>query len=350
MLATMPRNKPLLRALKGDIVRPVPLWLMRQAGRYLPEYRAIRSTVGNFLDLCLTPELAAEITLQPIRRFGFDAAILFSDILTIPHALGQQVRFQEGLGPSLSPLDAKQDLLRLTCDDIEGRLDPVYRTLKIVSSKLPETTTLLGFAGAPWTVAAYMIEGKGSPGFPSARAFLRNRPEDMEDLIDLLCEATARHLMAQIAAGAEAVQIFDTWAGLLTEMEFHRWVIAPTQRIVRRIKKDFPDVPVIGFPKGAGSLYEGYSLETGIDAIGLDSSVSLDWAARVLQPKVTLQGNLDPTLLLANGDDLEQTIEHILMAVSSGPFVFNLGHGVLPETPLDAIYRTVDRIKSWKPT
>ena len=342
-------TKPFLAALAGQAMIPPPCWLMRQAGRYLPEYREVRASTKGFLDLCYSPDKATEVTLQPLRRYGFDAAILFSDILVVPHALGQSVSFREGEGPVLTPVRSDRDLDALTLEGFQARLAPVLETVRRLSSAIPASTSLIGFAGSPWTVATYMVEGSGSKDFVEAKRLAYGRPETFSRLIDLLVTATGDYLLAQIDKGAEAVQLFDSWAGVLPEAEFGKWVIEPTRRLVQRLKDRHPKVPVIGFPRGAGQLYQAYVDGTGVDAVSLDTGIPLDWAVKTLQPKVTIQGNLDPVMLLA-GDTAAQdrAVDRILQCCAKGPFIFNLGHGILPATPPDAVARLVDRVRAWK--
>ncbi|MBF0394000.1 MAG: uroporphyrinogen decarboxylase [Alphaproteobacteria bacterium] len=339
-------NKPFLRALAGETPTPPPVWLMRQAGRYLPEYRQVRTQVGGFLELCYTPEKAAEVTFQPLRRYGFDAAILFSDILVVPDALGQQVAFREGEGPVLTAVRDEAAIAALSLDGFLGHLAPVFETVRRLAAGIPQTTALIGFAGAPWTVATYMVEGAGSKEFIATKTMAYGQPEVFARLIDLLVRATGDYLIAQIDAGAEAVQLFDSWAGALPEEPFGRWVIAPTRALVERLHAERPGVPVIGFPRGAGLLYERYVAETGVDAVGLDTAVPLDWAAERLQPRCAVQGNLDPILLVAGGEALDHGVDRILAALGKGPFVFNLGHGIVPATPPDNVARLMDRIRT----
>ena len=338
-------KKSMIRALKGECLQPPPLWLMRQAGRYLPEYREIRGNVSGFLELCYTPELAVEVTLQPIRRYGFDAAILFSDILVIPDALGQALRFEEGEGPKLDPVRDIAGIEALSIDGLHEHLAPVYETVRRLSRELPSETTLIGFAGAPWTVATYMVEGGSSRDFAIARRWGLLEPDGFTRLIELVTKATAAYLCRQADEGAEVLQIFDSWAGVLSEGEFKKWVIEPTVKIVAAVRASHPDVPIIGFPRGAGVLYERYVTETGIDAVSLDSTVPLDWAARHLQDKVTLQGNLDPLLLLGGGEAMDKEIRRILEKFASGRFVFNLGHGIIKETPPEHVARLVEVVR-----
>ena len=336
-------SKPLLRALAGERVRPAPVWLMRQAGRYLPEYRALRAKTGSFLDLCFTPELAAEITLQPIRRFGFDAAILFSDILVVPWALGQPLRFEDGRGPVLEPLEP--DALRsLQREGAVERLAPVFETVRRVKTALPAETSLIGFAGAPWTVASYMIEGGGSKDFLKVKRWALGMPERFADLIGVLEEATVAYLSAQVEAGAEALQLFDSWAGVLADAELERWSLAPLSRIVEKLKARHPQVPVILFPRGAGLGYTRFAEASGADGLGLDTTVPLGFAAE-LQCRIVVQGNLDPAALVTGGRALEEGVDRILDALGHGPFIFNLGHGVVPETPPEHVQTLLERIR-----
>lgn len=332
--------KPLLAALRGEAVDPPPLWLMRQAGRYLPEYRALRQKAGGFLDLCLTPELAAEATLQPIRRFGFDGAILFSDILLTAAALGCVLAFHDGDGPSLPPLATARDLRQLDL----AMLAPVYRALRQVRAALPTRVTLLGFAGGPWTVAAYMIDGSGRTQFTQAQLWATERRDELDQVLTVLADATTAHLRAQLDAGAEAVQLFESWAGLLSPEPFRRFVIAPTRRIVTALKASHPQAPIIGFPRNAGALYRDYFVETGVDALNVDHSVSLE-QAQALQAHGPVQGNLDPGVLVTGGVALDRAVAAILAALRRRPFVFNLGHGILPATPLAHVERLVRLVR-----
>lgn len=348
MIASPSASKPFLRALKGETVVPPPFWLMRQAGRYLPEYRQVRASCNGFLDLCYSPEKACEVTLQPLRRYGFSAGILFSDILVVPDALGQKVSFREGEGPSLPPLRCREDIDNLRQEGFLERLAPVFQTVKRLSQAIPSQTALIGFAGAPWTVATYMVEGHGSKDFIETKKLAYGQPEVFRALIDLLTQATGDYLIRQIDEGAEAVQLFDSWAGALPEDEFEKWVIEPTRRLVEHIKNERPGIPVIGFPRGAGALYAGFCERTGVDAVSLDTSIPLDWAVRELQLKVTIQGNLDPVLLVAGGEAMERGIDRILSIAAKGPFVFNLGHGILPQTPPENVARLAERLQAWR--
>ncbi|GEO80052.1 uroporphyrinogen decarboxylase [Pararhodospirillum oryzae] len=338
-------KKTFLRVLAGETVSPPPVWLMRQAGRYLPEYRATREQAGGFLDLCYTPDLAVEVTLQPLRRYNFDAAILFSDILVLPHALGRSVSFKQGEGPVLDALREDGDVDTLSLDGLTDRLAPVLATVSGLARSIPETTSLIGFAGAPWTVATYMLEGGSSKDFAEAKSWMFGRPAAFARLMDTLVEATTRYLIAQIDAGAEAIQLFDTWAGVLPETYFRQWVIGPIGEITRRIHKERPGVPVIGFPKGAAMMYEEFVKETGVDGVGLDASVPVSWAAKTLQPHCAVQGNLDPLLVVAGGEAMEKSIREIRLALENGPFIFNLGHGIVPPTPPENVARLMELVR-----
>ena len=322
---------------------------MRQAGRYLPEYRATRAKAKTFLELCLTPDLAVEVTLQPIRRFGFDAAILFCDILVVPHALGQKVWFEEGVGPKLEPVRRVEDLGKLRGEDIHEPLAPVYETVRRLRTELSAGTALIGFAGAPWTVASYMVEGGSSKDHAVAKTWAYRAPEEFQELIDLLVDATSTYLIAQVEAGAEVLQIFDSWAGVWPEDALRRWCLAPAREIVRRIKAAYPDVPVILFPRGVGAMYESFALDSGADALSLDTTVPLDWARDCLQGRVVLQGNLDPLLVVAGGAALRDDAAKILDTLGRGPFIFNLGHGITPEAPPENVATLVEQIRAWRP-
>jgi uroporphyrinogen decarboxylase len=344
-----PATAPFLAAF-GDArgLRP-PFWLMRQAGRYLPEYRALREDTRDFLAFCYTPELTTEAALQPLRRYGMDAAILFSDILVIPHALGRTVAFVEGVGPRLDPLRSMADVERLRPGQLEERLVPVYTAVRHLKAALPEAVALIGFAGAPWTLAVYMVEGRGGGEADATRWWAYRDPAGFSTLIALLIDAVVRHLGRQIENGADAVQLFDSWAGLLPESEFRRWVIEPTAEIVRRLKAAHPDVPVIGFPRGAGALYEAYVAGTGIDGVGLDAGVPLEYAAKALQPRALVQGNLDNLAVVAGGAAMEREVARILKTLSEGRFVFNLGHGVLPQTPPEHVAALAAMVRGFRP-
>jgi uroporphyrinogen decarboxylase len=318
---------------------------MRQAGRYLPEYREIRKNVGSVLDLCFSPKLAAEATLQPIRRFGFDAAILFSDILVIPHALGCSVRFTTGEGPQLEPMKEPDAIQRLRAEADHNVLAPVYETIGLVKTSLPAQVALLGFCGGPWTVATYMVAGHGTPDQAPARLFAYRHPEAFGRLIDVLIDASTSYLVRQLLAGVDAVQIFDTWAGVLPPDEFARWCIAPTQRIVEGVRRAVPGARIIGFPRGAGSNVMRYVEDVAIDAVGLDWMVDLSVARDAIQKRKPVQGNLDPLVLLAGGPALDRSVDMTLAALAGGPFIFNLGHGILPDTPVAHVEQMLRRVR-----
>jgi len=330
----------LLDTLQGKVSSRRPVWLMRQAGRYLPEYRELRAEKGGFLELVYDSEAAAEITLQPIRRFGFDGAILFSDILIVPHAMGQDLAFLAGEGPQLTPR-----LVDVALDGLEAvpeRLQPIYQTVSLVREQLGPETTLLGFAGSPWTVATYMVAGEGSRDQHLARALAYRDPQAFQAIIDSVVAVTIEYLSGQIAAGAEAVQLFDSWAGSLAPDQFERWVVAPNSAIADVIRVRHPGVPVIGFPKGAGAKLAAYARETGVDAIGLDETIDPVWAMHTLPAGLPVQGNLDPLLLLAGGRALEQRAQWILDVFAGRPHVFNLGHGIDKETPIAHVERLLE--------
>ena len=325
-------DRSLLAVLRGERRDPPPVWLMRQAGRYLPEYRALRASKGGFLELCYDPEAAAEVTLQPIRRFGFDGAILFSDILVIPHALGQALSFTAGEGPRLAP-----PLRDMPLESLQGaaeRLQPIYETVRRIAAALPPETTFLGFAGSPWTVATYMVAGEGSKDQAETRKLAYLEPERFGAIIDAIVDLTVDYLAGQIAAGVHAVQLFDSWAGTLAPDQFRRWVIEPNARIVRALRTRCPGTPIIGFPKGAGGKLAAYAEGTGVDAIGIDETVDPAWADAVLPEGLPVQGNLDPLALLAGGATLERAAARIREAFTKRPHVFNLGHGITPEVPV----------------
>lgn len=339
----MGERSKLLRVLAGEVVEPPPIWVMRQAGRYLPEYRATRQQAGSFLDLCFTPELAADVTLQPVRRFDFDAAILFSDILVVPHALGQSVRFEEGHGPVLAPLP--KDLTALEPTGIVEKLAPVFETVRLVRASLAKDRALIGFCGAPWTVATYMIAGRGTTDHLEARRLALENPEKLQALIDLLVEASVAYLVAQIDAGADVVKIFDSWAGVLDNEGFARWVIAPVHAIVEQVKAERPNVPVIAFPRGASARLGAFARETRVDCVAVDWMTSMEDACRLVAAPTALQGNLDPLRLVVGGEALDRGVDDILSAMDGRPHVFNLGHGITPDTPLENVARLVARVR-----
>lgn len=340
----MAPERIVLDVLKGHKRTPPPIWMMRQAGRYLPEYREMRKTAGSFLDLCYNPDFAVEVTLQPIRRFGFDASILFSDILVVPHALGRKLEFHEGRGPIMEPLDLTE-VGRLDAEGFHEHLAPVYETVRRLRAELPAETTLLGFCGAPWTVATYMIAGHGTPDQAPARLATFRQPEEMKRLLDLLAEQSAEYLIRQIDAGADAVQIFDSWSGVLDEAAFETCCIEPVRKMVELVRRAYPDTPIIGFPKGAGALYDTYRQKTGVTGLGLDWSVPLSQAKR-LQGEGAVQGNLDPLRLVAGGKALDEGVDRILEVLSDGPLIFNLGHGITPETPIAHVEAMVARVRN----
>jgi uroporphyrinogen decarboxylase len=337
-------GRKLVQVLRGQRMEPPPVWLMRQAGRYLPEYRAIRAKAPRFLDFCYTPELAIEATLQPIRRFGLDAAILFCDILVIPDALGAEVGFVEGEGPRLTPIASADGLATDAPAAVAAKLEPVYQAVRGVRELLPDATALIGFAGAPWTVATYMVEGGPSRDFATVKSLMWSDPAAFGGLIQRLVDATVAHLGAQIEAGVDAVQIFDSWAGVLPAPEFRRWCIEPTRRIVDRLKALFPDVPVIGFPRGAGAMIDDFVQGAQVDAVSIDSSMPLRTAA-AMQARVAVQGNLDPVLLMTGGDAFRQRVSETVSALAGGAHVFNLGHGILPPTPPEHVAELVSIVR-----
>lgn len=339
----MSSSKKLLATLQGAKQDRPPLWLMRQAGRYLPEYRALRENKGGFLELCYDSDAAAEVTLQPIRRFGFDGAILFSDILVIPHALGQDLWFEAGEGPRLAPTLVDHALSSLQA--APQRLDPVYGTVAKVAAALPPETTFLGFIGSPWTVATYMVAGQGSKDQALTRRLAYRDPKAFQEILDAIIDLSITYLSGQIQNGVEAVQLFDSWAGSLSPAQYDQWVIAPNAEIVRRLKALHPDTPIIGFPKGAGGKLPQYAAETGVDALGLDETVNPHWAHAALPPELPVQGNLDPLALVTGGDVLDRAIDDILAAFPDRPHIFNLGHGIVPDAPIAHVEHLIRRVR-----
>ena len=337
--------KTMLHVLQGHTASTPPVWMMRQAGRYLPEYREVRKGAGSFLDLCYSPRLASEVTLQPIRRYGFDAAILFADILVVPDALGQRVDFLEGEGPVLEPITGEGQLASLKPDNIDRHLAPVYETLQRLRQDLPKETTLIGFCGAPWTVATYMVGGRGSPDQKQARLWAYRDPDGFQKLIDLLVDASVTYLSSQIRAGAEVVQLFDSWASNLAPEEFRRWCVEPVRIMGERLKALHPAVPVIGFPRGAGEKYRQFVEATGVDGVSLDTSMDIEWARDHLQDKTVLQGNLDPVSVVNGGWRLDEDVDRIVEILGGKPFIFNLGHGLTPDTPPENVARVIERIR-----
>ena len=343
----MKNSKRILRTLNGEKLDIPPVWLMRQAGRYLPEYLKTRAEAGSFLELCYSPQLAAEVTMQPLRRFHFDAAILFSDILVIPHALGQKVDFAENHGPVLGDLPSD-----LHFDDVKfhHHLNPVYETIEVIQQQMQaegfsEKTALIGFSGAPWTLACYMVDRRGSKDFAATRLMAFQEPEKFGALIDILTHAVAQYLLRQIHHGAEIIQIFDSWAGVLSPDQFRTWVIEPTNKIIGIIRQQHPDIPIIGFPKGAGVLSPDYAKINGLTALGLDTQMPPAWAASHIDPQIVLQGNLDPFSLVAGGKQLERGVEGILEAFKDRPFIFNLGHGIDKSTPPHHVSQLLEIIR-----
>ena len=340
---TLAPTKPLLHVLSGGKSEKVPIWLMRQAGRYLPEYRALRAEKGGFLALVNDSDAAAEVTLQPIRRFGFDGAILFSDILMVPYALGQDLRFEAGEGPRLSPPLTEAVLSSLAA--VPARLEPVYRTVEKVKAALPAETAFLGFAGSPWTVATYMIAGQGSREQAEARRLAYSDPGKLDAILDMIAMVTVDYLSGQIEAGVDAVQLFDSWSGSLAPAQFERFVIARTAWIVEELKRRHPGVPVIGFPRGAGGKLGAYARETGVDAIGVDETADPNWANRELPQGMPVQGNLDPLALIDGGVPLSDAVQRVLDAFSGRPHIFNLGHGIQQDTPLAHVEELIRQVK-----
>jgi uroporphyrinogen decarboxylase len=338
-------TKPLLRVLAKQRASIPPVWMMRQAGRYLPEYRAVREKVGGFLDLCFNPELAAEVTLQPVRRFGFDAAILFSDILVIPLALGRKLWFVEGEGPRLEPLSDAKALLSVAKQANTKWLLPIYETVRRVKAGLGRETALIGFCGAPWTVATYMVAGQGTPDQAPAKEMAANAPDAFQYLIDCLIDASVDYLSNQLDAGADVIQIFDTWAGSLPAQDFERWCVQPTKRMVEKLRAKKPGAKVIGFPRGAGKNIPRYVDETKVDAVGLESAIDRNFACEQIQSRVPVQGNVDPLILRQGGAALDKEIDAVLAAFSDGPFIFNLGHGILPDTPIAHVEQMLKRVR-----
>jgi uroporphyrinogen decarboxylase len=338
-----PIEKPLLAVLKGDRPTVPPIWLMRQAGRYLPEYRALRADKGGFLELVYDSPAAAEVTLQPLRRFGFDGAILFSDILIVPYAMGQDLWFEAGEGPRLAPILSETDLSALTPDF--SRFDAVYETVRQVKAALDPSVTFLGFAGSPWTISTYMVAGQGSKDHGLARRMAYQQPDRFAALIDAIVDATVIYLCGQINAGVEAVQLFDSWAGSLSPLQFQRWVIEPNKRIVARLKALHPTIPVIGFPKGAGAKLADYAAQTGVDAVGVDETIDPHWANQALPVGMPVQGNLDPLALIAGGRAVEEAVDNIRAAFAARPHIFNLGHGILPDTPIAHVEALISYVR-----
>ncbi|MET4391248.1 uroporphyrinogen decarboxylase [Bradyrhizobium sp. F1.4.3] len=343
----MPQSatKPFIDVLSGQRQAIPPVWMMRQAGRYLPEYREVRAKAGGFLDLCFNPELAAEVTLQPIRRFGFDAAIIFSDILVIPYALGRSVRFEVGEGPRLEPLDDPGKVATLAPHADLGKLAPVFEALRIVRGTLDPKIALIGFCGAPWTVATYMVAGHGTPDQAPARMMAYRHPEAFSKIIDVLVESSIDYLLAQLAAGADALQIFDTWAGVLPPAEFARWSVEPTRRIVEGVRAKVPGAKIIGFPRGAGAQLPAYVEATGVNGVSIDWTAEPSFIRERVQSKVAVQGNLDPLVLITGGAALDRAVDNVLANFGQGRLIFNLGHGIQPETPIAHVEQMLKRVR-----
>lgn len=343
-MTTVKTTKPLLATVLGEKQKRPPIWIMRQAGRYLPEYREVRAKAKGFLDLCYNPDLSTEVTLQPLRRFDLDAAILFSDILVIPDALGQKVRFEEGAGPILEPVDAA-GINALDVSGVLQHLAPVLETVARVREALDDTKTLIGFCGSPWTVATYMIGGRGSSDQAIARLFALQHPEVFERLIDKLVEASIAYLCAQISAGADVIQLFESWALNLDEEMFARVVVEPNRRIVAGVRAKFPHAAIIGFPRGAAALLPGYFEKTGVNAMGLDYALPVEFANGLFAPSVPVQGNLDPLRVVIGGSQMTDRAERIIEAFSNRPHVFNLGHGIVPQTPIAHVEQLIRQVK-----
>src|SRR5690349_16781675 len=341
-------TKPFIDVLAGQRQAVPPLWMMRQAGRYLPEYRDVRAKAGGFLDLCFTPDFAVEVTLQPIRRFDFDAAIIFSDILVIPYALGRSVRFEAGEGPRLDPLDTPDKVSALAAKADFGKLEPVYEALRRVRAELDQKIALIGFCGAPWTVATYMVAGQGTPDQAPARMMAYRHPEAFTKIIDVLVENSIQYLVSQLKAGADALQIFDTWAGVLPPREFLRWSIEPTRRIVEGVRRQVPDAKIIGFPRGAAGQLPAYVEATGVNAVSIDWTADPSLIRERVQTKVAVQGNLDPLALIAGGAALDRAVDDVLANYGNGRLIFNLGHGIQPETPIAHVEQMVKRVREYK--
>ncbi len=343
----MVQQKTILRALAGETLPTPPIWMMRQAGRYLPEYRATRAQAGDFLSLCYNSELAAEVTLQPIRRYGFDASILFADILLLPQALGADLWFVTGEGPRLSTIQSDADFQALKpADAVHDKLSPIYETVKILRQELPSETTLIGFAGAPWTVATYMIAGRGTPDQGPAHALKDSNPELFQSVIDLLVEGTIQYLSEQIKAGAEVIKLFDSWAGSLKGADFDRYALEPTKRIISALKAMYPDTPIIAFPRGAGERYIGFAEATGADCVAFDDSVTAEWAAEHMQGQGCVQGNLASSHMVTGGDALVSETQRIVNALRKGPHIFNLGHGITPDADPENVQLMIDTVRS----
>ena len=343
-----PTVKPFLEVLSGRRQPVPPLWMMRQAGRYLPEYRELRAKAGSFLDLCFMPEFAAEVTMQPIRRFNFDAAIIFSDILVIPHALGRSVRFEAGEGPRLDPLDTPDKVATLAEEADFSKLEPVFEALRRVRHELDPKIALIGFCGAPWTVATYMVAGQGTPDQAPARMMAYRHPDAFAKIINTIVENSIVYLLRQLEAGADVLQIFDPWAGVLPPREFQRWSVEPTRRIVEGVRKKVPGAKIIGFPRGAGALLPSYVEATGVDGVSIDWATEPSLIREKVQSRVAVQGNLDPLVLIAGGVALDRAVDDVLANYAGGRLIFNLGHGIQPETPIAHVEQMVKRVRAYR--
>ncbi len=344
-MMTKIEDKIFLKALQGEVLNEPPLWMMRQAGRYLDEYRKVREQAGSFLKLCYNPELACEVTLQPIRRFGFDASILFADILVVPDALGQEVRFETGEGPRLNPITNLEELKQLDLSKVDEKFNSIAETVKLIRAGLPSETALIGFCGSPWTVATYIVAGQGTVNQAPARSVAYSDPEFFQALMDILVEASIDYLSRQVEAGAEALQLFDSWAGSLPVDQFERWVIAPTVRIVDALRSKYPHIPIIGFPRGAGPLYARYIEAIDVQGVSIDETIDPKWARDHLQSKVTVQGNVDSLALMAGGDALKRQVDMVFEAWTGGPFIVNLGHGIQQFTPLEHVEQFIKLVR-----
>lgn len=344
----MTNNKRFIQVLQGKQTDRIPFWYMRQAGRYLPEYMERRKVAGSFLDLCYSPDFATEVTLQPLKRYHMDAAILFSDILVVPHALGQHLEFRQGEGPVLTPVNTEKKIDGLGMGKFHAHLAPVYETVKRLHQEIPDTTALIGFAGAPWTVATYMVGGHGSPDQAATRLMAFQQEDVFQKLIDLLVRATSEYLIRQIEQGAEVIQLFDTWAGNLPDDQFYKWAVLPVKKIIQNIRTQYADIPIIGFPRGAGCRYPDYICDTGVTAVSIDTTMPLDWVRDHIQTLCPVQGNLDPLLLVSGGEKMEMRVHEILTKLGDGPFIFNLGHGIVPQTPPENVARVSEIIKDYQ--
>lgn len=339
-------DKKLLNVFQNKLTNSPPIWIMRQAGRYLPEYREIRNNTGSFLDLCYNSSMAAEVTLQPIKRFDLDAAIIFSDILILPHSLGLEVSFEKDMGPKVEVIDKEEDLSKLKISSNNEKLRRVYEAISLVKMNLSEKT-IIGFVGAPWTVATYILEGKGKHAFEKSKSIAYQAPKFLEKLIDIITQQTISHILGQIKAGADIIQIFDSWAGVLGEIDYRKFVIKPTKEIIKEVKKIYPNVPIIGFPKGSGFMYEEYITSTKIDGVGLDHTVTLKQMAEFAK-NVVVQGNLDPVILFSSQEIIAERVSLILDKMTNKRFIFNLGHGILPSTPIKNVEFLVDYVRNYK--